>query len=634
MVWLVKSIRSFCAASVIIGLTLACSKSKSDATANAAETETVAITGTVKYTRIPLVTNAQGLPTGLEADAAKFTQLPVRGARVRLYTTVDQTDAAGKTIQVLALAEEVNTTYEGKYTFSHRPKKGGQAFVEVLSRFFPGAIVDGASGSLRIVGDPQGINSPLHQSDRVLYSLRKGVAGKTSTTDPVPTDTVTVDATVNFEVGLNQRWWLVPETGKLFRNAVLETGQAGSRPLGIADSFMEFVYRGGSASLETILDLHYVPGRSEPRGTYVEFDSTVYPQALEPGYGSHAFGSIRGGADNDDAWDEGVLFPLFARCRMYPQFKTRFLPIQPVDPSDPGTGAELTGLTPDSAHFHACPDALAALILKSPYLADVRANGVVVRDIRDAKGAPKDIFSAPNLRAMLWDLILKANGITKPGVKEDWAKIDSSSLIRYFNTVLPKNGEGVVIDIVSAYSQLARLKEAKVAAETIDLAAIFTDAVLTDLVKDYGIVWPRPTTGALSSFLTILSQDWAPATGATHFFQPMSLSMALAQKDGLDKYPGHALGQRFYATALTSKDQVFYLNVAPAPPAGSVLEVNLGPISRTILPTESADPYDQSKRIVIPGNATTPITNFVMFKLVSPDTKQNYTFTWSLLPPR
>ena len=73
----------------------------------------------------------------------------------------------------------------------------------------------------------------------------------------------------------------------------LEAAPTGSRVLSILDAFVDMAaYLGTNGSLVpvtpggsgTTLDLHYLMGRTEPRGTYVEWDRSSYPegQAIDP----------------------------------------------------------------------------------------------------------------------------------------------------------------------------------------------------------------------------------------------------------------------------------------------------------------------------------------------------------------
>ena len=53
---------------------------------------------------------------------------------------------------------------------------------------------------------------------------------------------------------------------------------------------------------------------THPRGAFIEYDRSRYPQSFDSGTQSyHYFGTLKGGPADDDAYDEGVILPLMAR---------------------------------------------------------------------------------------------------------------------------------------------------------------------------------------------------------------------------------------------------------------------------------------------------------------------------------
>jgi hypothetical protein len=155
------------------------------------------------------------------------------------------------------------------------------------------------------------------------------------------------------------------------------------------------------------------------------------------------------------------------------------------------------------------------------------------------------------------------------------------------------------------------LKEAKGAGETIDLAAIFTDATLTTFLQPFNIAWPRPTTGPLSSFLTDWGKD--PNTLATPF-APVSFSMANAEQvDGA--FPNVSQGEVTFSKFLLSKDTAYnlYVTTSPALPNGATIECLLDGI-QTLTFSAGAEPV----RLTLRGNGSVPILHSLRTRLKSP----------------
>lgn len=634
------SFRWLLALTALAALGVGCSKSK-DADPSTDTSKTAKITGKVTYSRIPLLTNDKGEPTGLETDATKFTTLPARSVQVRLWVAENETSTTGQVNRPWRLQGSVPTTSEGIYTFEYAHKGDTDAFVELVSTNAP------SSGAMiRLVADPAGIDSNLPQSDRPLYILRKGVAGKLPEVAAVPGEKITGDATVNFDIGQTTAWWLNSDIASeaVLQQAVKEPSPTGSRVLGILDSFSEFSAVFGNASTPNVLDLHYRPGVSHARGSFIEYDLTRYPKAYSP-LGYHYFGSLRGGASNDDAWDAGVIATLAAQNNVFGNTHSGpWAFVQPMDRWSLDAGKEMVNLHPSVALQQANIQVLAAIALKSPYLADTLAGAAPrVVDVRKVGDAPRNIFSTPNLRALAWEIALKAHSLPSPGVPADWAKLTGSSAARYFIQVVPRDANTKQTDVISVFSQLARLKEDKGTTETVDLKAIFTDEAIKTLVQPFGIEWPRPTTGALASFLSDWGTDFAPETGKPLFAKALTLGMAEALLDGSGLYPNASKGETATVLYATSKDQAYFLDVQPLPPAGVKLEIRISNPATlggatTLLKIDANTPSDPAhpiKRVVFLNTTKDGVASFlpISFHLVSPTAKvASYPFTVTLRP--
>lgn len=630
-------------AMAFLALALGCGGSKSSSSSTAATTAT--ISGTVTYARVPLAKDANGVPTGLvdETVAANLQTLPARGVQVRVCQQMEQTNPDGSKTTVWIVGGIALTDANGHYTLS--VTKDRLTMVEVQSSF------DGGGGvRVNVIGEPGGIQSlaPATVLDRRLYALRKAVDGTAPAGQSAPSAAFTADATVDFSVGLKDAWWLVDPlynqtTGDipaaLITGATLETDQpgrtagmgSGSRILGIGDTLATHVATYGNGTTGTTLDLHYWPGRSEPRGTYVEYDLAAPLYSAAQNFDAyknqfHRFGSIRGDASNDDAWDEGVLLPLFARNALYLSNLSRTFamatnPLYPV-------ASSLTHLCPDLARLEGLADAMAASLLKSPYLADTRGTALVgpaatdIRDLSDLTASDISLYSARAIRALGWAVVLRANGITSPGTVTDWNKISPLASARFFQAPSGwTNGATDTtardIEPLNIYSQLKRLQETKATAEPVDLAAIFTDATLTPLVAPFGLTWPRLTTGPESVFMV----DWgADPNSAIKAIAPVPFSMAAAvQVDGA--YPNASPGEVTYAGFTLSADKRYILSTTITPPlgTGAAVELDLPLASRIFLftgPGGSTDP------VVIPMNGTAPFFHPVRLRLKSPNALQ------------
>lgn len=627
---------------VLLASALACGGKKSGESTAATK---ITISGTVTYTRVPLATDANGVPTGL-VDSTVSTNLksmPARYAKIRVYQRNDQLNPDGTTQStswILVSSSNDSTYTDSNGLYSVTVPKDKPLMVELQSSF------NGGGAPINVIGDPAGINSTVPQGSRYRYVMRKAVDGTATAGDPTPSALPAGDSVVNFSVGLSDAWWLVNPTllsGYLMpaqgTQPVLETtlpGRTtgtGSRILAIGDTIASFRTAYINASPGTVLDLHYAPGVSEPRGSFVEYDRSVYPLAYDDTIGtSHFFGSIQGGPTNDDAWDEGVILPLIARGTLYASGsgRTFSVPRAPLFPQ----GAALPDLSPDMARIEGLALAMAANVLKSPYLADTQGTALVapVLDIRDLSGltsAQLTPYSAPALGALAWEIILKANSIASPGTSTTWSAIDPLAAAKFFLSPPNTNSDGLRdAEPLNIYAQISRLRESKIATDTVDLSTIFTDATLAPLTTPFGVPWPRPTTGPYASFVT----DWGtdPNTLIAPL-APFTLSMAKAvQVRGT--YPNQSEGEVFYSGFSVSADRRYVIGVAisPALDAGSQVVLDLPLIDRAYTFTGSGGTTDI---LTIPAYKTPPAYHPLRVRLENPSAIQpDVTVTVSFTP--
>jgi hypothetical protein len=466
----------------------------------------------------------------------------------------------------------------------------------------------------------------------------------------------TANSIVNFSVGLNDEWLIYNPSTTISTGlaahvdeAVLETTLTGrtpglgtgSRVLGIGDTIASFVTAYSTATPGGILALHYWPG-VDSGGSYVLYDRSLNPFSLAS---STYFGTLRGGAANDDAWDEGVILPMLARNALYSGNLSRTFAVaqNPLFPPS----APLADLSPDMARIEGLAQAMAANVLKSPYLADTQGAGglaaPVVVDVRDISGlTPSQLspFSAPAIRAFAWEVILKANSLPSPGAATDWATINSLAAARLFQAPLALTGvgtNGIARDLepLNIFSQIQRLKEGRAVVEPVDLAAIFTDPVLTGLGAPFGIAWPRPTTGAYASFVA----DWG--TDPTGALPPVVLSMGKAAQVNVPypsatlAFPNVSQGEVFYTGFSLSVDKrcVLSASITPALGAGAQVDVDLPMMPRTLSFTGTGLGQNTAP-IVIPVYTTVPSFHAMRIRLnKSPAVAQpDVTVTLTLTP--
>lgn len=622
-----RSLTMAFAGTLALGI-VACGGKDSSATTTTTTTTQVTVKGKVTYTRIPVLTNDQGVATGFETDAAKFTSLPARGLRVRLFVNKEVTDGAGAKTRQWTETLITTTGDTGEYTFKF--DKGSEAFIEVQS-----AASSTELGDLRIIADPNGTASPVLAGDRVLYSLRKAIsATQPAQPTPLPGAVVDVDTTLDFAVDLNTRWWVSPPKERQVALATLETGEpSGSRPLAIVDTFMDFAKAYGVPTPGGYLDLHYRRGAAEARGTWIEMDRKAFPLSYHPADGQHFFGAVSGTTLNDDAFDRGALTALAARISVF-----RATGLQPIA----RPLVQLKDLSPESALRHGQAEALAALVLKTPYLVDL---GVGTTDIRALGSAPKNLFSPAATRALTWEVALKANSLPTPGTPTDWAKLNPLAARRFFNLVSPKDASSVVNDTPSLYAQLLDLQGARLDSDPVALAGIFTDAALTELLKGYDIPWPRPTTGPLSSFMAAWGLD--PFKDAKTLAVPLTLSMVGEELDASGLFRNQLFTSSTFGRLSLTKDQALQVHLTSPVPAGAKVEVrfsyypsssDVSPLTllRTFDETTSLDPSAPVKRIVLPGLTGSESTGkdiWVSVRLVSPTRNiGTYSTTLQLIP--
>ena len=616
---------------VLLALALACKGSSGSSSTS----DTVAlISGTVTYLRVPLAKDANGVPTGLvdSTVAANLTSLPARGVVLRIYQQVEQVKPDGSKALVWELTGSGFTDASGNYSLN--ATKDRATLVELQSSF-----AGGGTSLINLIAEPGGFNSTTPNYNRLRYGMRKAADGTASTTtNNVPASVLSANSTVNFTVGLDDAWYLVNPAINLGTSesstlplAVLETTISGhtqgtgSRVLGIGDTIYTFVTDYATAAPGGTLDLHYWRG-NESLGSFVEYARdlvTLHDQLYDPASTSYHFrGALRAGPINDDAWDEGVILPLLARNALYSgnfgrTFSTPLNPLYPV-------GTPLDNLSPDMARIEGLAEAMAANVLKSPYLADTKGTGLAsVKDVRIVTAQGPNSASA--VRALAWGVVLKSNNINAPGLAADWAAMNPLAAVRFFQapTSLTNGAADTTardIEPLNIYSQLTRLKEGKATSEPVDLASIFNDTALTALSVPFGLTWPRPTDSAgvlIAPYVT----DWGTDPNATTTpLAPVTLSMAKAVQVG-GVYPNLSQGEVFYAGFSLTVDKRYSLKATITPALGSdaSLEVDLPLMGRTFTFKGAGSQVDG---VVVPVYNTAPVYHPVRLRLKSATTVQ------------
>jgi len=580
----------FCYAFFLALLFISCSKkSDSEPTVPAAITS---VTGSVTFTRIPLLKNTLGVPIGLESNSANFvTGVPARGINVRAYQYVTETPDVGSPFSYWKLTANTQTNNEGKYSFS--VPQGRLIMVQLASEFmYSGS--SGAQDPINLIADPNGIQSTIPTSKRLRYVMRKALDGTQATlTNLTPSSSSnSSNVTVDFTVGLTDKWILSdistnPNSGIAsgLSSANIEMNGSGSRILAILDTVHKFkdIYK-YIDSFE-ILDLHYSPGRRETRGSYVDYDRANYPKtstgnntAYDFDTGRlHYFGSLGGSTSNDDAWDESIIMGLIARNSNFGYIQSATPLISNILPVMPtlSEALTLTDLHPMLAHIQAQSELMVASVLKTPYFYDIFSGGISIRDIRNIAAlspSERGPYSAPSMTALGWEVILKANSITSPGSPTDWDKIDYLKSLKYLSTSF----DSTSLDCPNIYRQLARLQEAKTASDTVDLASIFPDTVLTPFLQPFNITWPRPSVNSIPVIPFVRDYNASSYVfGTTTVLPPLTFSMQSAQTlNGF--YPNASSSEIILARLSVSVDTAYYLNVTPSitlPPGSLTLDI-------------------------------------------------------------
>jgi hypothetical protein len=559
----VKKLVAFIASALPLFLSVAsigCGGSKEDTQPG------YSVKGVVTYKRLPLVTDDGGRPVGLASldDADELPFRPLRGALVRpvWLNSEENVWMAGGTVV---------TNSDGRYSIDLQGMMGTDApsacvYVELLSMFSFYA-ADSTLYAIRVIADPNGINSVVPQADKHIYCLRKGLDG--SEGDPRPaTVAQEVETTLDFEIDLDSKWWIGHTNVKYADQAILEADGTGSRVAAIMDTAYRAATTLGNPTPGGTLDLHYSRGVTEPLGTYVEYDlerSVHAPDAA----GLNYVGSVRGGPECDDAWDEGALLSMMARNALRTTgFPGKFqFPPKKFQGFDPRNQLLASNLQPTMAMAEGLPDAMAAIALRTPYITS--ASGTEVRDIRDVQGLPRDIYSGPAIAAFAWDLALKLNGIDPQDSHEKWQGIEPLLMgplysLAYETVSGEDGGLPTYRDVPSLLRQL-RL-----------MALVYSEALTEDAVAQLAEpffgenIWPRPEEGPLSCFIV----DWGNGEESIPDFT-FSMSDAVLDAEGF--FSNLTEKENIVAKLTLSKDTAYWLSVEPDPPlpAGASIEARM-----------------------------------------------------------
>jgi len=584
--------------------------------------DTIVLSGNVKFQRPPLLVDAGGVPLGLDGDSSHFTMDNARGVTVRIYQGADEKDLAGNVQRVWSSKGSTSTDADGYY--SYYLTKNLPTIVEIYSDYTY-RNSDGSEAGAYVHLFAEDMNSTIPEPSRRYYVMRKGLDGNAvdmqASAMPI---SATADVKVDFNVKLDDPWMLSPKRdswtpANFVENTtnrypgIVREGVAGgpvgtgSRVLAIIDSLYAFSAVYGNPTPGAYMDLHYLRGVSDPLGSYTDYDVSTYNKRRPQAYsadkeGYFYFSTVRGGPDVDDAFNQGVLYTLFGRNSL-----SSYSVEVPMPLATPGTALYLQDrqdLRPDLAVAMGLPEGMAAALVKSPYLPEttgIPGGGLSsknpYRDVRDITGLKRDPFSAPNLGALSWEVILKSNSLASPGTPTDWAKITPAASARFFSPTFVTStssytSTAIINDVVSAFSQLGRLQESVSSTETVDLKTIFTDSVLTDLAKPFNVPWPRPnsSTAPDSPYITFYP-FWGKDPNTQSVPLPsVSLSMNYAKKSPLGVYsnysfgiddplhPTVAKGEAYTALMYVSKDVTYNLTLStsPAIPPGATVRVMFG----------------------------------------------------------
>lgn len=624
---------------VLAGLGSACSHKTSS--------DSFKVSGSVLYSRVPVTYDANGSPTGL--GTAVPNQV-ARGVQVRAFQLYDVVGQDGTTVPTWRLAGTAITDDSGRYDIGSL-LDGHQTFLEVTSIFKQ---VTGNGASVRLIADPNGIRSTLAENRRPIYLYRVDLNNH-SFTDPTSNPHgITVgsgDLSMNIVLTASETWavsldeWYLPGNVSGSANPAIgsaaqppsDTLPLGSRALGILDSVWYFSYYYGDPTPSRVkggvMDLHYWPGGSasgapaiteSPRRAFVVYDTaTITPQAYD-GVRLHYFATLAGGPAVDDAWDPGVLYPMLARNNLWGQNRTSLYPA--------GTST-LPSEAPDLAVVDGMGDAMAATLLKTPFLTDSTASTALApRDIRTIP-AIAGYASPQALGAFAWKVTVLANGMSDGvGTPTRWAGIDPVAAQRFFVLTYPTvattttSSRAVRSDINSVYAQMTRLQESKASSEPVDLSAIFYDLAMYLAAQPYGITWTN------SAAAPALSDRWG-LNPVSQAFPSFTLSMANAatvpnpdlrvtDPTYANVYPNVSLGAVHEATLSLNLDTSYILSVSTdqALPAGAAIEVTIDGAVETPYLFGSGNP-SITYPITLKGNPNdfvNPIWHYLRIRLVAP----------------
>jgi hypothetical protein len=338
-------------------------------------------------------------------------------------------------------------------------------------------------------------------------------------------------------------------------------------------------------------------------------------------------GSVRGGPQYDDAWDEGALLSMMARNNMRPSGASNVfqLPARKFPGCDPRNQSLSAHLHPTMAMVEGLPDAMAAIALKTPYLTS--ASGTAVRDVRNKTGLPLDVFSGPAIAAFAWELALKVSGVAWPGNPETWADITPALIIPLCSLTYElgiDEGKDFAThrDVPSLFTQLRRMS--LLHGETL------TEEALTQMTTPYfGAVWPRPEDGPLSCFIADWGSDPDSAKEAVPGF-PLGMSDSTLDAEG--RFSNLTAKENHTAKLALTKDTAYWLSVAPAPslPGGASIEVRIvecavgSDDARTISSGSAATlsfSHPNPQRVVLRGASDGTLYHLLHFSLKSPTSR-------------
>lgn len=627
-------LRSRTAASALaLGLVLGCGGGGSGSSASDPQSPAT-IHGKVTFVRPALLKDAGGVPTGLDPDPSHALTLPARNVVVRVYQH-QTVGTAPNTAQKWVKVAEVPTGSDGTYSAPVSP--GDNYLVELVS-----SLTASSGPAVRLVSDPQGLSSTAPWYKRPQYFLRASLSGQAATAaDPQPVGTAAPSGSysVDFAVTPSTAWQLgstevnaADGTASDFETTSFEGTPSGGRILSILDAISDLSITYPNAATKPPVDLHYIPGQSDPGGSFIEYrtDRWVQPGGFDPAFDTSLgqeryFATLQAGPGTDDSWNLSAIYTLFSRYAIYAQGSG--YPFGEVADARLRPLAALPdGLSPDAALTEGLPLAMAANLLKSPFLYTLDASGAVTAtsDIRDLSAVPSGDLGAGSPRtlgALGWEVILKANSLSSPGVPSDWATLAPAAAARFFQ--LPSAPSGVYAP-PSIYGQLTRLQEAKTSSEPVDLASIFTDGTITALASPFNLTWT--TASAAPTF----GSAWTVAGSAFSFSD--TLSMAKDTMVG-GTYTNEAAGEIRYLGLDQSQDQTYQLSLTMSPSLSSgAVQVQVltgsGPLTYTFSASSSAP---ASLVLSGSGDSANPSRYPVLVRLVSPSTLQpDVTFTLTL----